>query len=64
MENSVELLLLVVFDKFPRRYHYNVVTYYSQTSIIRGTWACYILVSKTADSRGADNRGLTVASND
>ena len=33
---------------------------YSQTSIIRGTWAYQNLVSKTADNRGANHRGLTV----
>ena len=27
-------------------------SFYSQTSIIRGTWAYKILISKTADNRG------------
>ena len=37
------------------------ITYiHSQTSIIRGTWAYYILVLKTADNRGVDNGGRTV----
>ena len=47
-------------------HQYEIKNKYSQTSIsiniIRGTWAYYkyILVSKTADNRGANHRGLTV----
>ena len=39
---------------------YIVYRIYSQTSIIRGTRAYYIFVSKTADNRGVDNGGLNL----